>query len=143
MPSRLKRTLRQIPVAALLLPAFAFRALIPGGFMPAMTGDGTLTLQFCPAIVAPLEAGAHAHHGHAGGGADSGHTHQDGGTDGAGSHQAVCPFAASASPARAPAVLAFASVAMQHVLVAHRDVEQVSFSKLPRTQSPRAPPRAA
>jgi hypothetical protein len=137
--------------ATLLLPALLLRALIPFGFMPLLGGGG-LTIGFCPgegalpagfaaANVQLLHAAhlTHLHHDHALGGGP----HGGPGDPGRSSHEAPCPFAASAKPAFAPAILALATAA---ALAAPHEAAAAATVFLPtivRAQSPRGPPQIA
>lgn len=111
----------------LVLPALAFRLLIPAGFMPG-AGDGyALTMQMCRGdgrsgevirVVAqdPEPAGRDT------------------------AHEAPCVFAASGTPAPAPAP---AFVLVREVSVAPCERPRVATAPLlapHRKQSPRAPP---
>jgi hypothetical protein len=126
-------------VVALLLPLLALRALIPVGLMPMAGADGSISLQLCPGTV-PAVAG-HAQFWHGASGDMASHHHRGEGHGPAHSHQTVCPFAALASPACTVTVLAITTEAMRDAFISSRESEQVFFSTLRRTQSPRAPPR--
>jgi hypothetical protein len=127
----------------LLLPALLLRALIPFGFMPVVAGGG-LTIGFCPGESAPLAA-LTAHHSHSG---QSGHQHAphaggDGGIPGTAAHHAPCLFAASATPAFTPAILAVA-VCGAGLALRHASASDTLFlPTILRAQSSRAPPLAA
>jgi Protein of unknown function (DUF2946) len=107
-----------------LLPLLLLRALVPVGFMPAI-GTASLGLVFC-------EPQAHAgHHHHAG---------AEGSHPGGHAKYADCPYAQSASPALladvhepvlAPAIVAIASTACDHL---------APRAPPPRHRAPRGPP---
>ena len=119
-------------IALLLLPALAFRLLVPAGFMPDFGADGsTLTVQMChgdarSAAVMRLASGQHE-------------TPSAPET----SHDAPCVFAASAGAAPLPVLSldvpprALPQAAAQHRLVAFAP------STPHRPQSARAPPSQA
>lgn len=116
-------------LAMVVLPAFALRAFIPAGFMPAASG-----LEFCwGGVSTPMMATAgHAHgHHHDGPAAPSGST----------SHGDGCVFAGSAAgfapPSARPVVAAPPSATRQLELTAS---PLTSFSTIVRAQSPRGPP---
>jgi hypothetical protein len=133
---------------SILLVAFAFRALIPQGFMPS--ADRPFTLQICPdgwpaQMFSPVAPDAHAAHGahHAG-------HHQ--GTDGAQSGEALshqqhgqyknhhCAFAASAGAALAPSFPPIVSLSAEQIRVRAPSVPLVVATQSHRPQQPRAPP---
>ena len=137
--------------ATLLLPALLLRALIPFGFMPLLGGSG-LTIGFCPgegalpagfaaANVQLLHAGhlGHLDHDHASGGG----SHGGPGDPPRSSHDAPCPFAASAKPAFAPAILALAPAAAQSAPREAVAALAVFLPTIVRAQSQRGPPRIA
>lgn len=136
--------------ATLLLPALLLRALIPFGFMPLLGGSG-LTIGFCPgegalpaglvAANVQLQHAAHLGHDHSPVGAP----HHGGPGDPAhGSHDAPpCPFAASAKPVFAPAILALASGPAQATPNEPYAAPTVFLPTVLRAQSPRAPPQIA
>lgn len=132
----------------MLLPALLLRAVIPFGFMPLLGGSG-LTIGFCPgegALPAELAAAnvqmlhaAHLSHGHAlGGGA-----HGGSGDPGRSSHEPPCPFASSAKPAFAPAILALATGAAQAAPNEAFAAPAVFLPTILRAQTPRGPPQIA
>ena len=92
-----------------LLCAFVLRALIPVGFMPVVTAQGTLALEFCPAYGAtPSLGAAHTHHHQLAGSPDlasengagsAAHQHEGHDPAGAAQHHAPCLFAASSNAA--------------------------------------------
>lgn len=141
MFQRLSRNRLRIPIAALLLPLLAFRALIPAGLMPMAGADGSVSLQLCPGAVPTVAGHAQLWHG-ASGDMASHHHHGDGHGPGHSQHT-VCPFATLASPACTAAAFTITAVTMRHAFVAGREYEQVSHPTLIRTQSPRAPPGIA
>ena len=121
---------RRWVIGALIVPALAFRALVPAGFMPMRDEQGGLSLMFCPGdVAAPVLASpdphAHHHHHHPGGSA-AGHT--------------ICPYALSAGPA-----LAY-SVDVAGVLPLRVDFRPPArpvyplVQKILRAQSARGPP---
>jgi hypothetical protein len=138
MSNRLSRVARRILVAA-LLPLMAFRALIPGGLMPAIGADGALRLQLCPGTNAAVPN--HVQHSGSAGRDNSTHHDHDGTGGPAGLHQTVCPFESLSTPACASTMFRFATVTLRQALVASRNVAQITFPTIIRTQSPRAPPR--
>jgi hypothetical protein len=123
-------------LTATLLPLLVLRAVIPFGFMP-MAADGRLSIELCPgegALPSAIAAG-HSQHSHT-----SGH-HGGSSPD---THQGPCLFAAGASPAVAPTVLAFAAPpAVQTPCAARDGACTVSLPTIHRTQSARAPPQFA
>jgi hypothetical protein len=138
--------------ATLLLPALLLRALIPFGFMPLLGGSG-LTIGFCPgqgALPAGLVA-ANVQLQHAAHPAPLGHDHALGGgphhggpgDPAHGGHDAPCPFAASAKPVFAPAILALATVAAQAQPSELYAAPTVFLPTVLRAQSPRGPPQIA
>lgn len=109
--------------AALLLPAFLLRALIPVGFMPMVGPDFTVRMMVCRGY-APLPDGpAPAGHGAP--------AHEDHGN---------CPYGAS------PALGALAQLSAQPIVVARLPdaavpAAQIDFFSVSfRAQSPRGPP---
>ena len=140
--------LRNFPVAVLLLPAFLFRALIPGGFMPAVDADGRLVLQLCPGYLSTPH-GVYEHaasvHGHVHPESSTAVPHQGYGGSGGTHHeqQNVCPFSVSAHPYWAPAIFLFTGAVVQAVVEPATDVEQPHVPAIVRPQVPRAPPHPA
>jgi len=114
-------------VVLLLLPAVAFRLLVPAGFMPAFGDDAAVTMQMCHGD--PLSAAAVRLIG-------TGEA-----PDGPGArHDAPCIFAATA--ATAPPTLALhASSSPSSPVLAPATVQPSPVLRCPhRPQSPRAPP---
>jgi len=114
-------------VCLLLLPALAFRLLVPAGFMPTASDGFSVTMQMChgdakSSVVVRL-TGA----GDAPAGPDAG-------------HDAPCVFAASATdapPSLAVAPLAHAAAPQSDPLPQQR---VPALRSLHQPQSPRAPP---
>jgi hypothetical protein len=131
------RRQRQLLLTLLVLPALAFRALIPIGFMPISDRDG-IHIEFCPGeaqLPGVLGTQQLAHHHHHHGGADHGAP--------APAQHTPCPFALSASPAFAPAVAAAAAVAPAAAAPAERPTHGIFVPAIVRSQSPRGPPQIA
>jgi hypothetical protein len=127
---------------ALLLPALVLRALIPFGFMPVVAGGG-MTIGFCPGEVQPPGIAA-AHQISAHQDLHAGHHLGHGGDPGSsGAHHAPCLFAASASPAFSPAVLALAPSDAHRAQPVEALAARVFLPTILRTQSPRGPPAIA
>ena len=110
-----------------VLLAFALRALIPIGFMPA--ADGTLSLTICdegfPAGL--LQPAAHGHAVPAGAGH---HSHED-----------HCPFCGASTPAPGPLLVALAcvvwvAIATVALVVSCRTL--ISLLHLPQARAPPA-----
>ena len=126
---RLRARVTREWVILLLLPALAFRLLVPDGFMPAFGDDAVLTMQMChgdgkSSVIVRLTQGNEE----APDPSQSGHT-------------APCVFAAAATiapPAADFAVQDF-SAWLAH-LQAPRTVAPAPVRPLHRPQSPRAPP---
>lgn len=135
--------------ATLLLPALLLRALIPLGFMPLLGGSG-LTIGFCPGegalpsglVAANVQLQHAGHLGHDHGPVGAPH-HGGSGDPARTGHDAPCPFAATAKPAFAPALLALdtgvAPAAPSEALAA----PTVFPPAILRAQSPRGPPQIA
>ena len=128
----LRRRGRREWIALLLLPALAFRLLVPAGFMPDFGADGsTLTLQMC--------------HGDARSAAvlrlTTGQTDEPAAPDAA--HDAPCVFAATTAAAPPPVLSLDVSV---RALPQAASPPRVDASVPPtphRPQSARAPPTQA
>jgi hypothetical protein len=126
-----------------LLIAFAFRALIPQGFMPS--ADRPFTLQICPdGFPAHLLAAAsdphaaHAdghHHHHAAGSGDEAPAHQH--SQFTSQH---CVFAAAAGAALAPAFVTTIALSTGHVHLQPVPAVAIVASQTYRPQQARAPP---
>jgi hypothetical protein len=128
---------------ALLLPALLLRALIPFGFMPMVAGGG-MTIGFCPgeAELPPGIAIAHhgdAHPGHSAAAHGGGHA----GDLGGGAHHAPCLFAASASPAVSPVIVALAPHDGAEARATAPAATHFFLPTILRAQSPRGPPLPA
>jgi len=143
MPARMPRQSRSLAIAALLLPALLYRALIPAGFMPTVGADGALTLEFCPGETSPavsIEAiHGHAHHGDR---AVMGHiyTHESTDPSSPGQQHVPCPYALSATPALAPAIAAEVHLAFDVLVPRASDATDIFSPSIVRAQSSRAPP---
>jgi hypothetical protein len=114
-------------LASLLAVAFALRALIPAGFMPA--GNGTVALQICPegipaALLATLSGDEHA-----------AHHHHNSWTSG---HHCTFGAAAGAPPLCHSSIVAF--VVGSQVLRPYTTVIAPSLDFRFRLAQPRAPP---
>lgn len=111
-----------------VLLAFALRALIPIGFMPA--ADGTLSLKICgegfPAAL--LDPAAHGHAAATGAGH---HSHED-----------HCPFCGASTPAPGPLFMALACVVWVVIATAALAVSSRSLIRLLHLPQARAPPAA-
>ena len=135
---------------ALLLPALVLRALIPFGFMPVVAGGG-MTIGLCPgeAQLPPGIAAAHQidqhaeqhaqHAGHALAEHSGGHA----GDLGGGAHHAPCLFAASATPAVTPAIVALAPHDGLEAQAPPAAAADFFLPTILRAQSPRGPPLSA
>ncbi|MEQ1580571.1 MAG: hypothetical protein ABL964_08265 [Steroidobacteraceae bacterium] len=142
--------LNRTPIIGVLMAALLFRALIPTGFMPMLTNDGTIVMELCSgftskSVVVHLDdsAGPSAHAGHAGhvGQMDS---HDDGQDSSHGDlfEHAPCGFAVAATSAGPPAVpAAVAPVSPQNPLAEMQTAVRTSPS-IHRSQTPRGPPLA-
>jgi hypothetical protein len=125
---------------ALLLPVLVLRALIPFGFMPVVAGGG-MTIGLCPgeARLPPGIAAAHhlaEHSGHALAAHGGGHAGELGGA----AHHAPCLFAASATPAIAPAIVALAPHDGREAQAPPAAAAHFFLPTILRAQSPRGPP---
>jgi hypothetical protein len=124
MPSvtirRARRYSMQVAVAALLLLVLLLRAWIPVGFMPTAHADGGAQLVVCPGV---------QHHG---GGSDH--------SSPSDRHDVLCPFAASASSAPTPAIVAFGPCSLVTGIAGPYTAEEIFSPSILRSQSPRAPP---
>jgi hypothetical protein len=115
-------------VALCLLPALAFRVLVPPGFMPGTGADDAPTLQMChgagrlPASTQPVP------------------TDDDPAPDQAPHHEAPCVFAATGSAAPPPFVSV--DVAAAQAFDAASSPPDLTFDQrtLHRSQAARAPP---
>jgi hypothetical protein len=105
-------------IAALLLPAVLFRGLIPAGFMPAIDGEGSLSMEFCHGMGHSKPASTENPH-------DAG---------------LQCPFAATASPAPPPAMATQAVACHASFPPDEFPVLRETVPSIVRSQSPRAPP---
>jgi len=137
MPNRLTTLTRQQWLGALVVLAFALRALVPTGFMPG--GTGALTLQVCPdgfpaaLLAAPGDSHAgHRHHQPEG----SQHDHQSW-TSG---HCVFSAVAGAPPVTHSPIAIARAEIAMPSV---RPDVAPVFLDIRFRIAQPRAPPHLA
>ena len=148
---RTREITRTYVVAAVLLPALLYRALIPAGFMPVVDGSGRLTLEICPGeISTPLDLAAtvaHAHLGHHRSAeameSSAAHQHGPAGTSDSSStteHPVPCPYALSATPGPTPTLAAMAAVAPDALHLRLDDAALVFSPTVLRAQSPRAPP---
>jgi hypothetical protein len=109
-------------IAALMLAAFAVRALVPEGFMPAR--DGSLAVEICPEGF-PTQLLPHAAHHHGG------------------SHADHCAFgcAGAGGPLTSPAPIADPSPAWRSPA---RQLPSVAVAvRLVHLPQPRAPPRVS
>jgi hypothetical protein len=117
----------------LVLAAFALRALIPIGFMPA--ADGSLALQICdegwPAGWLP-HAAAGAPHGQA---MPAGPVHH--------SHADHCPFCGGTTPAPGPLLLALACAVWVAIATAAIVVSFRALIRVLHVPQARAPPLRA
>ena len=122
----------------LVLPALLLRALIPLGFMPVVAESGGLTIGFCPgeSALPPAVAAAAADH------QNSRHEHKHGGTEDASNatHHAPCLFAASATPAPTPTIIALAVTTRDVAHFGRGDSVVLVLPTILRAQSPRGPP---
>ena len=144
---------RRNGLAVLVLPALLLRALVPLGFMPVVESGG-LTIGFCPgeaALPPSLAAAVNAqtHHGQdaAAAGAPSApensrHEHKHGGTEDSSNatHHAPCLFAASATPAPTPTIIALAVTTRDVAHFGRGDSVVLVLPTILRAQSPRGPP---
>jgi len=140
-------------LAVLLLPALLFRAFIPMGFMPVVDSGG-LTIGFCPgeAALPPGVAAAVNAHMHGGQYAavagvpsehqNGRHGHRHGGTEDSSNatHHAPCLFAASATPAPTPTIIALAVTARDVAHFGRGDSVVLVLPTILRAQAPRGPP---
>lgn len=125
----MRRRRRREWITLLLLPALAFRLLLPAGFMPGFGADGsTLTVQMC--------------HGDARSAAvlrlTGGQPGQPAAPDAG--HDAPCVFAATAGAAPPPALSLDASVRTLPPAAAPQRIVAFVPSTPHRPQSARAPP---
>lgn len=108
-----------------VLLAFALRALIPIGFMPA--ADGTLSLTICDeGFPAGLLQPAHGHAAPAGAGH---HSHED-----------HCPFCGASTPAPGPLFVALACVVWVAIATVALVVSCPALISLLHLPQARAPP---
>ena len=105
-------------IAGLLLPAILFRGLIPVGFMPALDGDGAMSVHFCDGMA----------NGPADDPAKPGH------------EQRKCPYSATSSPVPPPAFVAMSLEACEIQPVLIDSSGRNAVPTIVRLQTPRAPP---
>jgi hypothetical protein len=117
-------------VGLLLLPALAFRVLIPPGFMPGTGSDDAPTMQMCHGA-GPLPTVGESNRS-SDGQAPNGHTQ----------HEAPCVFAAVGSSAPPPPVALAICVLQVADAVSAAPAIVVVQKTLHRAQAARAPPAA-
>lgn len=121
-------------VAIFLLPALFYRALMPVGFMPMVGEGGALEIGLCPgvqdavSVIFPAAVRTHHHHG------------QGGTVPAHGEHPTACPYAASGTPALAPAAIVAVAFSAAMEQGNSAPVTTGFVPAILRTQSPRGPP---
>jgi hypothetical protein len=136
--------LNRTPIIGVLMAALLFRALIPAGFMPMLASDGTIVMELCSGfttksvvvnLAAPADSAGHVEHAVSEGArADAAH--------GDLFENSPCGFAAAASAAGPPSLLAaIAPIAPQIPLAALHAAAETPPS-IYRSQTPRGPPLA-
>lgn len=134
--------LNRTPVLGLLVAALLFRALIPTGFMPTVTSDGTIVMELCSGfttktVVVHLDADSDAasHAEHAGS-----NDVPPAATHGDLFDQSPCGFAVAATAAGPPDMRpAIAPVSQLTLLSVLRTTTRTPPS-IHRSQTPRGPP---
>jgi hypothetical protein len=123
----------RVSLLRVVLAAFALRALIPIGFMPA--ADGSLSLQMCdedlPARLLPHAADG-ALHGQAMPAGPGHHSHSD-----------HCPFCGGTTPAPGPLLLALACAVWVAIATVAIAVSFRALIRLLHVPQARAPPYLA
>lgn len=131
-------------VWAAVLPALALRVLVPAGLMPMRDTQGRLSLMLCPgewpaALTASPDAHAHHHH-HDTGSGDTPGSAPDSDRHGAVGAHTLCPFALSAGPALAGAILVQSLPPARVDYLPRAPYPDPLLEPLRRVQTARAPP---
>lgn len=133
--------LERTPVIGLLMAALLFRALIPAGFMPMLSSDGTIVMELCSgfttkSVVVHLDAHAdHAGH-HTGAEEPAAPSHGDL------FEHSPCGFAVAATGAPPPVAPSFPDASSLASPVLETFAIGAVLPSIHRSQTPRGPPFA-